>query len=240
MYPGTFKTHASRSLAISAAVLLVACGDAKQAITAPTDGALGGPALARPAPSTPLAVTVEDAGFRITSDAGGEYLDGSQGVAASIDGNGNLIFQTGTTRTLNFDFSHQTGGTPYLVDLTGKNPGVSVLTLQNGINGGLEPKITSLAVGGSAFYPTSFAFGTAANGIRVLFHRDAENTLATQSTYAYITRTGAGTWTMVSSSTCPGSPDVAGVWTNDLATKRIDLVFRGYYSMPFSIHLRAL
>jgi hypothetical protein len=72
--------------------------------------------------------------------------------------------------------------------------------------------------------------------VRSLFHRDSENTPTSPSSYVRIARTGATTWTMESSG-CGTSADIAGVSDLDLTRRKAPWVFRGYYSLPFSLVL---
>ncbi len=188
------------------------------------------------APNVNLGVTVSDVGTRIRSDGGGEYVNGQAGVAAYIDGVGNLHFNTGA-RSLDLDFSVQVSGTPFTpVANTG------LVQMLNQTNGAAlpEPRLTDLAIGTSACYPISFGYQTAITRTRAFFHSTTENSASSPSIYGYITRTSSSTWTVVSNGPCPGTADLAGVtYTPDTTIKR-GTTLTGYFSLPFSMTLRTL
>ncbi len=190
------------------------------------------------APNVRLGVTVSDAGSRIRSDGSGEYIDGVAGVSSYIDGVGNLHFNPGgTSRSLIVDFSVQVSGAPFT-----PVPNTGLIQMLNQTNGAVlpEPKLTDLAVGTSACYPVSFGYQTATTQTRMFFHSTTENYAASPSIYGYITRTSPTTWTVVSNGSCPGTADLAGVTYNPDTRIRKGPTLTGYFSLPFSMTLRAL
>jgi hypothetical protein len=239
----------SRSLAaLAASVLLLgaACAEPDQSPTAPTGA--GAPLLGRAGIPTPLAVTVADAGpnlewHGIRSDGEGEYVDGQQGTAATIDGYGNLQFgvalSTAPARTLTFDFSFPVEPSNLYRPVEVGQQRFQLTTNPNGVAG--SPKISDLGVNGNpsaACYNTAIAHRNATTRYEAYFNpnRDVE------SVRVLISRTGTSTWTLVANDPgCGPNADRAALYSEDLTTRKTSpLVFRGYYLLPFSMQLRAL
>lgn len=190
----------------------------------------------------PVAVTVDSVGpagpSRILNDGKGEYVDGLQGMVAMIDQFGNLQVTpqnaNGTTpaqRSIALDFSVPADpANPYHPDVSGQI-NFKILTIDY-----TNPRLQDLGVGQSACYRATFAFRN------LTTHHEANFSAAydPQASYALITRTGASTWTMVTDGSCGAHPTWALVKSQDLTRKNAPLVSQGNYSLPFSIHIRAL
>jgi hypothetical protein len=119
---------------------------------------------------------------------------------------------------------------------------VQVLTQMNGA-ALPEPPLMTLAVGNSACYPVSIAYQTATTKTwGPFYHSTTDNTPTSPTTYGYITRTDPSTWTVSSSGSCPGTPDLAGVhYTPNTTLKQKDQVtLHGTFLMPLSMVLRKL
>ena len=222
--------------AVTALVLTACTENAGARLAAPEDFTAAQSASSQNL--VPLAIAVGGTPNRIVNDGNGEYVNGVASVEAYIDGYGTLHFNTGARR-LGFDFSVQPTGA-YAPNLTGMGK-AQVLTQTNGLLQP-EPMLTALSVGGAACYPLSIGFSTPSTSFWVLFHSTTENTAASSSTYAYITRTGSATWTadVGNSARCGGNANWAGLWTLDLTARKATRVPRGYYAMPFTMQLRAL
>lgn len=219
------------------ALLLAACGAETPDPTSPAGLADGGPALAKPVAAIPLVVTVTGTG--IQSDGLGDYVDGEQTVLAQIDANGNFRLNADAVaggRTLVLDFSAQATGASYTVNTAGMT-GFQILTQQNTTPA--PGRIDNLLVGVATCYPLSLGFRDATTHHRALYHSTQENNAGTQSEYVTVTRIDADTWTLVSGGICPGTPNWAGVWSQDLSTRKAGpLVFRGYWDLPVAISFR--
>ena len=186
----------------------------------------------------PIAVTV-DPGYRIQSDGLGEYVNGQAGMTAIIDQFGNLQITpgngTGTTpapRSLVFDFSQQASGTPYQVDVSGQT-NFKILSI------GAGPRIQDLGVNGNQVagcYRVIFAFRNLTTHHQLEFNTSIDP----GATFAYITRTSATTWTLVSNGPCGANANWGAVRSQDLTRKNPPLVFRGDFVVPFSIRFRTL
>jgi hypothetical protein len=239
----------SRSLAaLAASVLLLgtACAEPDQSATAPTGA--GAPLLGRAGIPTPLAVTVADAGpnlewHGIRSDGKGDYVDGQQGTAASIDGYGNLQFgvalSSAPARTLTFDFSFPVEPSNLYRPIEEGQQRFQLTTNPNGVAG--TPKISDLGVNGnpdSACYNSAIAHRNATTRYEAYFNPD----FAAQSIRVLITRTGSGTWTLAANvARCGPDADWAALFSQDLTTRKTaPLIFRGHYLLPVSMQLRAL
>jgi hypothetical protein len=198
----------------------------------------------------PLAVTVIDQDvtgtYRVLSDGLGDYVNGTQGLTAVIDGSGNLVFGPtspgSTSRKLRFDFSAPTDPlNGYRPDTSGEI-GFSIKSNPNLVDGTRSPLIGDLGVNGvpaSACYSITISYRTATTGYLVVMNRAS----MPQSTQAYITRTSISpaVWSLVSDGQCLGNPNWAGVQSQDLTTKKTSpLVFQGYFDMRLSIVLRGL
>jgi hypothetical protein len=220
-------------VALSAMILLGACSEDTVA-TSP----LGAPSvlLAKSAAPIPLSVTVQDVGTRLTSDGGGAYVDGTQGITAQIDGFGNLKFESTASatplRTLNFDFSAPSNPANSFSPSTSGQRFFRILTNPNTANG--APKISDLVPSASACYYATAAYQTATTGNQAWFNLAHDP----QSVPVTVRRDASAQWSMFSGCGI-ASGGVAGVWTLDLTVRRSTAVFRGYYDMGFSFTLTA-
>lgn len=235
-------------VAVSAAFSVVACG-ADSVPTSPSDLRLRAMMTAAAAPakstSTLIAAQVEDTGpsgaYRIQGDGLGEYISGLQGMTAEIDQYGNLQITPAAAsstnppqRTLKFDFSAPLDpSNVYRPDESGQQ-NFKIKTNAFGV-----PRIQDLGINGnpvSACYYATIAHNNSTTHHRAIFNPASDPS----STPAFITRTSISpaAWTMVSDGPCSVNANMAGVWSQDLLRKNAPLVFRGYYSLQFSIRLR--
>lgn len=240
---------AVRPLSPLTILLLIGCGGIDQPLTDPTPPVPGDVATvnAKPAPSTPLAMTVEDAGpngpYRIRSDGLGEYVNGVLAMLAEIDQYGNLqITPQGTgLRTLTFDYSVQVqaGTVPFQLDPLPPR-GFKIKSNKVTTN---APRIQDLGVSGnpaSACYNVTITWNTGVTAYTNQFGY----ALPRPDVFVYITRTAISpaAWTMVTDGPCLTNPNWARVEATDL--DRRDGVnysgFFGYYDLRFSILLREL
>jgi hypothetical protein len=194
----------------------------------------------------PIAVTVDDAGTagpsRIRSDGLGEYVDGQQGMQAVIDQFGNLQISpnngqatTPAQRSLVFDFSVPADPlNTYRPNVSGQT-NFKILS----ISYGSPARIQDLGLNGnpvSGCYRVTFAFRNLTTHHQLEFNPS----INADAIAAFITRTSASTWTIVSDGPCGTHPSWGAVRSQDLVKKNAPLVFRGNYDMPFSIRLRTL
>jgi hypothetical protein len=206
-----------------------------------------GLAAQKPNTTTPvaLAVVVDDVGTRITSDAGGPYVDGQDGVAANIDKYGNLIinFQTGKTpvRKLYYNYDDPQDGQTLGGDLAPPNNYVSTIRQE-----GDTTKMQDLAVGQSQCVRANVTYTTddEKTQFRVLFQRGVTGIDVEETAYLHVTRTanetdGRRTWTVDSESTsgCDnGYSGIARLIDTPLVGK-FKYTDRGRYHMPFRLFL---
>lgn len=224
-------------------VLLSACAapDAPTAFIMPTE-----PLAARPAPSTPLAMTIRDAAdlgaMHIRSDGLGDYVHGQQGMQVEIDQYGNMQIGPTTTppqRTINIDYGNPVDpNNTYRPDPAGQ---VNFKFVSNKSATG-APSIHDLGVNGA---PSAACYAlTVAHQNASTHHRDVFNTAsAAEATFAYVTRISLAPsqWTVESGSPlCGTNPHVAALYSQDLTRKNAPLVFRGYYYQRLSLVLRGL
>lgn len=206
-----------------------------------------GLAAQRPNTTTPvpLTVVVDDDGTSITSDAGGPYVDGQDGVAANIDKYGNLIinFQTGKTpvRKLYYDYSDPQDGQLPGGLLAPPNNYVSTIRQE-----GDTTKMQDLAIGQSQCVRANVTYTTddEKTQFRLLFQRSGTGADVEETAYLRATRTenetdGRRTWTVESesSSGCDnGYPGIARLIDTPLVGK-FRYTDRGRYHMPFRLFL---
>lgn len=176
----------------------------------------------------------------------GEYVAGVSGMVAAWDDPGNLQFSpvngnstVAPLRTLVLNYGAQltTPNGPWNPNLTmGNQHNFKIKTGNAGL-----PRIQDLAVGSSACYPTTIASdgGGASAAVTFMHHRAIYNDPAAPgSTYARVTRTSSTSWTMVSDGGCAGPANVAGVSSQDLVTRKAQLVYRGLYVLQVSMSMR--
>lgn len=227
-----------RGLAFGAvtALVITGCADQPTAVASPATVSL---ARGGPQASIPLIVTVPVSGTMVRSDGLGDYVSGVNGMIAELDDPGNLQFTPANasstvapSRTLVIDYSVQLSGSPYTPDMSNQHN----FKIKTG-NAGL-PRIQDLAVGASACYPTTIASqsGGATSASASVHHQASFNdAFAPGSTFARVTRTSSTSWSMVSDGGCAGPANVAGVSSQTLGKKDGPLIFRGMYSVRFSI-----
>ena len=181
-----------------------------------------------------LKVTVDNtAGYKITSDGGGDYVNGLQNVGAKFDGPGNFIFSCGLSghgpnatlvRWMNIDFN-----SPVQVSINPPITGNDKVTA-----------ITTLPAAGFTFVPlqnmvvgqsqcVGLTGGSGANWI-MNFHRGAEDISSSPSAYAVFTRISLTQWAVTPAGSC--SPN-----SNVCALRNGPEILYGYYNMPFSFTL---
>jgi len=185
-----------------------------------------------------LKLTVNNAtGDRLTSDGGGDYVNGSQGVSARFDQYGNFIFGIGAVghgqsaslvRWLNIDFS-----SPVVVYSNPPITGHDIVTAITTIPGAAFPNYTflqNLTVGQTECI--TLTGGSNANWV-MNFHRATEDVSTSQSAYMVVTRMSATQWTMIPVGSC--SPN-----SNVCALRNGPDILYGYWNMPFSFTLTSL
>jgi hypothetical protein len=185
-----------------------------------------------------LKVTANDAAANnLTSDGGGDYVNGSQSVSATFDQYGNFIFNCGLgghgnntymIRWFNFDFSQ-----PIQIFIA---PPVSTSERGLSMTTGFVAAYTfiplqNLAVGQSEC--VGLTTGISGNSWTVNFHRTAEDVSSSPSAYAVFTRINSTQWTVSPVGSC--SPN-----SNVCALRNGPGTLYGYYNMPFSLTLTKL
>lgn len=197
-------------------------------------------------PQVSLKVTVNDAtGYNITSDGGGEYINGTQNVQAVIDQYGTFVFNTNSATnpntkairwviynfnnpvdpantyrpspsiTNNYHFS--TGGSSF-----GTNP---FIPLQNlGVNGNPTSECIYM---GNGIYNSTTAW-------KVSFHKGLEDVANSPTAFAVVTRVNLTQWTITPRGACSPIANVAALRNN------ADNFLYGYYNIPFSFTLTKL
>ena len=185
------------------------------------------------------------AGNNITSDGGGDYINGTQNVQAIIDQYGTFVFNTLSasnpnilaTRWVNYNFNNpvdpantyrpnpsntknchfSTGGSSF-----GTNP---FIPLQNlGVNG--NPATECIYMGNGIANSTA--------SWKVSFHKGLEDTQASPTAFAVVTRVSPTQWTVTPMGTCSPNSNVAALRNN------ADNTLYGYYNIPFSFTLTKL
>lgn len=184
-----------------------------------------------------LKVTVDNtAGYKITSDVGGDYVNGLQSVGAKFDGPGNFIFSCGKSghgpnatfvrwMNINFDSPINIFTPP---PITGNDKVTAITTLPAA--GFTFIPLQNLAVGESEC--VGLTGGSGADWI-MNFHRGAEDVSSSPSAYAVFTRISSTQWTVTPAGSC--SPN-----SNVCALRNGPGVLYGYYNMPFSFTLTKL
>ena len=196
-----------------------------------TDDAGNAEQKGKPAPGpvlTYLNVTVDDGGYKFSSDGGGNYVTGSQAVSAKFDEQGNFILSLGkeghgpsetNTRWINVNFDSPIvvyipppiAGNNHLQGIsTGSVAGITFIPLQN------------LSVGQSEC--VGLTGGT--DGWVTNWHRGVEDVAGNQTAYAVFTRTSATSWTVTPAGGC--SPN-----SNVCALRNGPGTLYGYYNMSF-------
>ena len=189
-----------------------------------------------------LKVTINDAGYNITSDGKGDYVNGVDYVQAILDQSGTFAFNTLNSsspknvgkRWVNYNFNNpvdptntyrptpdhlhnyhfSTGGSIY-----GTNP---FIPLQNlGING--NPATECIYMGNSV--------ANSATTWRVSFHKGNEDTADGPAAFAVVTRTSATQWMITPMGNCSPNSNIAALRNDD------GTVLYGYYYIPFSFTL---
>ncbi len=188
-------------------------------------------------PIISLSVTVNDAtGYNLTSDGGGNYVNGSQAVGAKFDQYGNFIFSCGRSgrgsnavlvRWMSINFS-----SPVVVyiaqPITGNDKVTAITTIP--VAAYTFTPLQNMAEGESQC--VGLTGGSGADWV-MNFHRGAEDISSSPSSYAVFTRINATQWTVTPVGTC--SPN-----SNVCALRNGTSVLYGYYNMPFSFTLTKL
>ncbi len=244
------KGSARYACMLGAALAFVACDNPGPTEEGPPPAPIGAPRFARPGTynPVPLVVTIADqcqdatgasTPCNIHSDGLGDYINGSQGVGAQIDQYGNYIFDSGTTRTVFYDFSSPLPGYP-------ANP-VTTYQYNNHHFASMKPRtaadtaqwkpMQNMTVG--AVECVALATGVSTSGsvgsrttYHVLFHYNSEDNINTPTSYAIVTHTDDNTWTMVPVAGCSDAHvNVGALRSSD------ESILYGYYKLPFSLKL---
>jgi len=207
-----------------------------------TDGkkGVGAELFAIQSSGVPVAITMEDSGplgaYHVRSDGRGEYVNGVDLVYASIDGTGNLFMGSNGSppatplRGLTFDYSAPLDPrNTYHPDETG----LFWRIVTSKVN---TPRIQDLAVGVGGCYHLIIAHNAPVIATRDFFNPGVDPS----ANFAYITRTSATTWTVVSDGPCLGIANIAQVQTLDTTRNSSKWIVRGLYNQSFSMRLRAL
>ena len=192
-------------------------------------------------PEVLVKLTVNDAGARVTSDGGGDYVNGQQAVSARIDQYGNLIFSCGTSgrgpnavqvRWLSYDFGDPQPG----YSARSSERGAYIATIKSSVAPTTFTPLQNLEVGATECVTMAMGLFTLANGV-VNFHRQpTEDNGTTPTAYVYVTRNSETQWTMT-----PVPPLSGGCSTiSNVAALRVNTNLVGYYNMPFSFTLTKL
>lgn len=210
--------------------------------------AKGGPG---PQPSVPLVITVVETpnmasdGVTEPGYAPGEYVSGLHGMLAELDGPGNLQFSPENAfalppqRTLALTYGAQLTMPAGPWDPNVYMPNQHNWKVKTG--NADKPRIQDLAIGASDCYATTIASdgGGASSSVTFMHHRALfYGPNRAGSTFARITRSGTASWTMVSDGGCAGGTNAAAVESQDLTNKRAPLIYRGLYTLQFSLILR--
>ena len=191
-----------------------------------------------------LKVTVRDAsGDKITSDGGGDYINGSQNVQATFSQAGNFQFNSQPSanphavaiRWLNYniDSPSQVFTNP---PVTSNLKGTFISTGRSSLQGTYVP-LQNLSVNQSECICFTSGIGTdlSGNGIYGLnFHRGTEDNISSPTAYMVVTRINSTTWTMTPVGSCSPNSNIAAL--KDASTGNL----YGYYNMPFSFTLTKL
>jgi hypothetical protein len=222
-------------LLMTALGLTLACTSCQKIDVPPTaDGAKGQALVEKAAgnkpnttPEVSLKLSISDAaGNKITSDGGGDYVNGSQNMRVVFDQSGNLIFDNKNVQGkpavrfyhTNLDNPVQVVNDPGFTSGTGN--------YMASISSALLPftPIQNMAIGTSQCITFHGGVG---NGFIFHFHDYPEDISTSPTSFATVTRVSATVWTM--------SPSSCSVSTNsDVAGLRLSGVFYGYYHMPFA------
>lgn len=189
-----------------------------------------------------LQVTV-NSGYNISGDGKGVYKNGTDNVQAVIDNTGQFVFNTNTLRSpnapvrkLSFDFSQVlvSNSTPPSTN-TSKNYSLNTVSsafinfvpLQNlGINGNSASECISLRAWGTTGITIDW---------RALLHAGFDDSDASPTSFAQVTRVDATHWTITALGNC--SPTFT---QNEAALRSGDAqTLYGYYNLPFSLTLSA-
>ena len=230
-------------------VALVATGCSQapsESLTAPGTPAFTNSASVKLA-SVSLVVTVSDVGgtgtaYKIQSDGGGAYTDGTQNVQAVLDQYGTFAFNTPANTRLaqvrslkyNFDSPVDPANTyrPALSSTglyhisTGPSSFSPFIHIQNlGING--NPTSECGYMGNSV--------GNSTQTWRVSFHKGNEDVATSPTAFAVFTRTSVSpaVWTVTPVGSCSPNSNVAALRSED------GTYLYGYYNLPFFFTLSA-
>jgi hypothetical protein len=186
-------------------------------------------------------LTMNDAGNNVTSDGGGDYINGLQAVSARIDQYGNFIFSCGKTghgpsatqvRWLNYNFNDPLP----TYSARASEKGAYIATIKSSVAPTTFIPLQSLSVGSTECITMAMGLFTLADGV-VNFHRQpTEDNNTTPTAYVYVTRTNLTQWTMT-----PVPPLTGGCSSiSNVASLRTNTNLVGYYNLPFSFTLTKL
>jgi hypothetical protein len=184
-------------------------------------------------PPVPLKVTVQavDSSFNpcaICSDGGGDYIDGQEGVKATIDQYGDIIIDFQTTRTKIRGLQYHYPATTPVPPADGSHDYLSTLPLGNGA---LQAMVT-----GTSIFVASCPLYNDPSGqpqYRHGFYRDCGSGLGPEGSRLVVTKTAMNEWEVE-----PESDASARVFS--ATTKgRTQVVDYGLMSLPFKMTLRA-
>jgi hypothetical protein len=205
----------------------------------------------RPNPTyqaVPLVVTVhpvdsDSNSCRICDDGLGQYIDGVDGVAASIDQNGNLIINFDTAQTpfrkLIFDYSDPVQPS----NTFGEEVPASMNSYLSTVPGPDNVPIQNMSVNVEQCVQLGITFtdnDKKQTQYRNSFHRNFTNIDSSQTSYGVVTRISDTTWELEPKAAgCnPGIPTVGELITTP-TVGHSDFVDRGAFYLPFKMTLEA-
>lgn len=181
-----------------------------------------------------LKVTVSDvSGYKITSDGGGDYINGFQNVSANFDQYGNLQFDTNpginnktkpnAVRWMNFSFdSPVSGPSPtYPANIITNPKGNYRIVTQN--DGQTPPQSMTPTTSETIKLGGGFADGSSTDWNFSFHYNNVGST-----SYVILTRIDSNTWTITGAT----NPPVARLISNGAVI--------GFYNLPFSLTLTKL
>jgi hypothetical protein len=176
----------------------------------------------------PLRMTISDAsGNKITSDGGGDYVNGSQNMRVVFDQYGSLIFDNRKSQgkpAVRFYLTNLDNPVEVFIDPGFTNGIVNYMAMTKSSLFPSVPLIQNMAIGASQCITFH---GGAGEGYVFSFHGGIEDESGSPTSFASITRNSATEWTMT-----PGS--CATSLNTDVASIRQNGTLYGYYHMPFT------
>ena len=197
-------------------------------------------------PAVPLVVTAQavdsdSSPCKICGDGLGQYIDGVDGVGASIDQYGNLIINFDTAQTpfrkLNFDYSNP-------VDPSNAfRPPASLNSYLSTVPGPDNVPIQNMTVGAEQCVQLGITFtdnDKKETQYRNSFHRNLTNFDSSQASYGVVTRISDTEWELEPKAAgCnTGTPTVGELITTP-SVGRFEFTDRGAFYLPFKMSLSA-